>query len=455
MGASAAVFLLAAVFGSQEKGSVISSVVLCVFYLLIFYIFAVVRTNKGRASVRTVFLLVILTELSITTYIGIKTVGTTDRDTYPDRYEQIQTLLDMRRTDNADFYRTDIDYFSIFNNPFLYNYNGISIWSSTVNVDVVGFMAGLGVIGSRSNIDYTDTSPLVNAFLNMRYMISRRGKPIDNSVYWEAAGEAGDLLLLENRHYLPLGFMVNEDITGYKHYDDNPFLSQNDLLRHATGLEGHLFTIIDINALAQKDNERGRTIWSIKIPFDELLYAYCTTDCRELMEISVNGRVIRKDHVFDNEPYIITMGSFSRGDTVSFSLENSNALIYLGFLNSDLFEQGYDLLADEIWTLTKFTDTQVIGNVTALKDGALYTSIPGDKNWSVFVDGVKSEIVLIDNAMAAVRLNKGVHTVEFRYFNKSLLAGIIVSLVSLAVFAALVLMNTLKRRKQSSFGVNE
>jgi len=56
------------------------------------------------------------------------------------------------------------------------------------------------------------------------------------------------------------------------------------------------------------------------------------------------------------------------------------------------------------------------------------------------VDGVKSEIVLIDNAMAAVRLSEGDHTVEFRYFNKSLLAGIIVSLASLAIFAALVLL---------------
>jgi uncharacterized membrane protein YfhO len=127
-------------------------------------------------------------------------------------------------------------------------------------------------------------------------------------------------------------------------------------------------------------------------------------------------------------------------------LETGNASIYLGFLNSEVFERGYALLADETWNLTKFTDTQVSGNVTALKDGVLYTSIPGDENWNVYVDGVISELVLIDNAMAAVRLSKGAHTVEFRYYNKSLAAGIIVSLVSLAVFAALVLVNTRKSR---------
>jgi len=76
----------------------------------------------------------------------------------------------------------------------------------------------------------------------------------------------------------------------------------------------------------------------------------------------------------------------------------------------------------------------------------LYTSIPG-KNWNVFVDGVKSELLLINNAMAAVRLKEGVHTVEFRYFNKSLLAGIIISFVSLAIFIALVLLKLRKSGK--------
>jgi uncharacterized membrane protein YfhO len=125
----------------------------------------------------------------------------------------------------------------------------------------------------------------------------------------------------------------------------------------------------------------------------------------------------------------------------------SKPLIFTGLLNSEIFDRGYTLLADETLRLTKFTDTQVSGNVTALTDGVLYTSIPGDKNWNVFVDGIKSEIVLIDNAMTAVRLSEGTHTVEFRYFNKSLLAGIIASLVSLAVFAALALRKRKNERK--------
>jgi hypothetical protein len=253
----------------------------------------------------------------------------------------------------------------------------------------------------------------------------------------------GDLELLENKRYLPLGFMVDESITGYVHTGD-PFLSQNDLFRRTTGLDEDLFTITDISALSLKD-ERGSTVWGFITQSDKLIYAYCEIDRSEPMEI-FNGANIRTRPMIAATPYIFPVGNFSEGDIFFLSLKTGDASIYLGLLNSEIFEQGYALLADETLRLTKFTDTQVIGNVTALKDGILYTSIPGGKNWSVFVDGVKGEIVLIGNAMAAVRLTEGAHTVEFRYFNKSLLAGIIVSLVSLAVFAALILMNTLKCR---------
>ena len=112
-----------------------------------------------------------------------------------------------------------------------------------------------------------------------------------------------------------------------------------------------------------------------------------------------------------------------------------------------LFEQGYVLLADEPLNLTHFSETKVRGNVTALQDGILYTSIPG-RNWNVYVDGVKSELLLIDNAMAAVRLNAGTHEVEFRYLNKSFVAGVIISIVSLAVFAVMIIVDIRKRRKQ-------
>ena len=69
-------------------------------------------------------------------------------------------------------------------------------------------------------------------------------------------------------------------------------------------------------------------------------------------------------------------------------------------------------------------------------------------DWTVYVDGVKSEMVLIDGAMAGVFLKKGYSEIEFNYVNKSLIPGIMISLVSLAIFTVLVIYNFLKKNKK-------
>jgi len=434
IGISAALFLLSAVLGPQGKNYIIGSAVLCAFYVVLFYFLMKAKTVKTRAAVKTAAFLVILTELSITSYIGIKTVGTTDRDEYYDGYEQIQALLNKRKKTGIDFYRTDTILSGNFNDPYFYNYNGLSFFSSTINVDVLRFMRGLGLPSSRSRYNaflYQETTPLTNILLNMRYVINRKGK---------TAGGAGDSLLLGNKHYLPLGFMVNEELVRYKGHD-NPFLSQNSFFSLATGLNGNLFAISVINALDKPDNNPDNTLnistWYYRVPVTGIVYAYCMLDARETP--------LRFDvfHNFKAEPYFkalisdrifFPVGSLAEGDTVSFLLETDEASIYVGHINVELFERGYAKLASQTLNLTEFTNTKVRGNITAVEDGLLYTSIPADKNWNVYVDGEKNEIVPIDGAMAAVRLNKGYHEIEFRYFNTSLLVGIIVSLVSLTIF---------------------
>jgi uncharacterized membrane protein YfhO len=428
------------------------------------------RTAKTKTFARAAFFIAILTELSITSYIGIKTTGTTDRNEYYDGYEQVKALLNTRKKTDVDFYRTDLN--SPYNNnqPYLYNYNGISFFSTAINLDVHRFMQGLGLNCSRSQYNtnaffYGETSPLTNAFLNMRYLIGPTGGITDKNVYWEIIGKIGDLLLLENKYYLPLGFMVDNKLADYKHHDD-PFLAQNALFQLATGLDGDLFEKHEFNISDPRKNDYNQQIlkWNFQFLFNGMAYAYCWYDdivFRDYsrtysFEIDLNKTETEpvQLYVADNVPYIFPVGNITQNDNITFSVEINNnenkALIAVGLLNSELFEQGYAKLASQVLQLTEFTNTKVKGKITVLDDGLLYTSIPADRNWSAYVDGVKREIVKIDNAMLAVSLSKGHHEIEFRYFNTSLLAGGIVSLVSLAIFIALAVFETRKHRSSET-----
>jgi len=82
----------------------------------------------------------------------------------------------------------------------------------------------------------------------------------------------------------------------------------------------------------------------------------------------------------------------------------------------------------------------VEGTIACNRDGLLYTSIPQNGNWTVEVDGEPAEIRLVGDAMIAVDLTEGAHTVSFRYHNTAFSLGAKVTLLCLLVFAVLVVL---------------
>ncbi|MCL2044138.1 MAG: YfhO family protein [Treponema sp.] len=442
MGISAALILPAAAFGSQEKTAVIGSTVLCVMYIMVLQFFKGKSTGRTQRLITAAFFLMMLTELSVSTWIGVGTNGTTDRDDFLDHYKQTQSLLELLEPAGDNFYRTDSYRMQTFNDPLLHHYNGITFYSSITTSNFAQFIQGLGLDIGENHYTYHETTPLFNAFLAMRYVMSLEGYHIGDN-YWGLAGIAGNMLLLENHYYLPLGFMVNEELSAYKSQHDIPFSAQNDLFNKATGLEGSLFTVTNVTE-APPDrihSSAGSSFlsWDYSVPFDGPLYICARRDYEFRIEIFVNDTFIGSMFIPEFGFYRL-IGNFTHGDRITFSVPGEDpVLLYSGIFNENLFEQGYTRLASQPLTLTHFTNTLVKGHVTAYEDGLLYTSIPGDRNWSVYVNGVKSDIILIDNAMTAVHLSRGTHEVEFRYFNRSLLAGIFVSLTSLIIFTVFLI----------------
>ena len=443
MGICAAFFILMAAIGGQKKDYIIGSAGLCVLYLLIWDMSAV-KTGKIKTALHYGLLLLIMGELFITSYVGVNTNKTTNRKTYPDSYGQVQEVLSLRESAGSGFYRTEMANWFTLNDPSLYGYDGISFYSSTVDVSVTKFMEGIGLSAweTGNRYYYAETSPVINAFLNLRYLVSRDGKVRDSGVFWETAGKAGDTLLLENKRYLPLGFMVNNGLSGYEH-DANPFVSQNNLFRLATGLSSDLFTVMDVpnNPYSKKGDDNSDTVnWDYVIPADGVFYAHCIFPNETKASVYFNGEVLQKNE--NLRPCIITLGSFLKGDVITFTTGSKVSLgtarILAGVIDNELFDTGYALLADEVLNLTEFSETKISGNITVKKDGLLYTSIPNSKSWTAIVDGINAPVIEIDGCMIALRLSEETHNIEFRYYNKDLQTGIIISLLSLAVFAALI-----------------
>jgi hypothetical protein len=113
--------------------------------------------------------------------------------------------------------------------------------------------------------------------------------------------------------------------------------------------------------------------------------------------------------------------------------DDSTMLLQGVILNQEGFDSAYRKLSAHTMDITAFSHTEVTGTVTCEKPGLLYTSIPQDGNWNVYVNGQKKPVTLIAEGMVGVMLPAGSHEVVFRYENKAFTWGLIVSITSLAI----------------------
>ena len=98
--------------------------------------------------------------------------------------------------------------------------------------------------------------------------------------------------------------------------------------------------------------------------------------------------------------------------------------------------------------VTRWTDTRLEGEVNAEQAGALFTSIPYDKGWSVAVDGVKQEPGKIFDTFLSVEIPQGRHTVSLSYEPVGLRLGFGISGGCAACLVLMILTDRRKRRHQ-------
>lgn len=74
----------------------------------------------------------------------------------------------------------------------------------------------------------------------------------------------------------------------------------------------------------------------------------------------------------------------------------------------------------------------------------MFTSIPYDENWSIYIDGEEVETYEIFDMFLGADINSGNHTIEFKYNNKTFKYGLSISITS---FILLILYNIYRKRK--------
>lgn len=197
-----------------------------------------------------------------------------------------------------------------------------------------------------------------------------------------------------------------------------------------------------------------------EMPTDaELLFYLPTNYPREVdLSLSVNNKSFKDYGTFNgNETArIISLGEYKEGDSIELELSLVKKQLYwlrnqpcFYYLDMNVFKDVMHKLSADQLVIEEYTERSFDGTFTASREKELVmTTLAYDNGWNVFVDGKRVELVKAFGAFAAFYIEGEAgetHTVEIFYMPKTIVIGFLVSLISLLIFVALLLLD--RKRK--------
>ena len=479
--------LLAFVVLTQELTSknvtdatIILTMILIVLYVVILTVF---KDKKYQAASVAALLIVCVCSEAVMCDTSTMSISV-DKSPYVSDYEEFQEVKKTLDTiENGDFYRMELTDLRTRMDPSWYYYNGVSVFSSMASEIVSNLQDDLGMMSNRINsYTYNPQTPVYNMMFSLKYIVNNETPNVLSAPYYTMVTGNDEFEAYRNEYHLPIAFCVNSDVESWateEYMEDwkfetsqDPFQLQGEFFNLATGL-GNPFERLNISYITysnikpftediestsfyfQKDNAdaEASTTFYINTEKEGNVYIGFDVSGSNNKDIIVNSSLGTITHNADQE-CVLDLGRYQENESISVTVPYENATgtvkMFVYTLNDKVFKKGYNKLSDGQLITEVFEDNYIKGTVVTKKDAILYTSIPYDKGWSIYVDGEKIDeenILKIGQAMLGINIDKGAHEVEFRFEARGLKLGLIVSVATLAVLIFIMLITKKRREK--------
>ena len=95
-----------------------------------------------------------------------------------------------------------------------------------------------------------------------------------------------------------------------------------------------------------------------------------------------------------------------------------------------------------------FATNTITGSIDTDDSEVLFLSIPYSKGWTAYVDGKKTDLIAADTMFSAIEMSAGHHDIKLVYHTPGLFAGVILSLLGLALLLGSTRLSALLRREK-------
>ena len=162
-----------------------------------------------------------------------------------------------------------------------------------------------------------------------------------------------------------------------------------------------------------------------------------------------NGATSFVSDYFGNETKrIMKLGDFKEGDRVTVELRLKDDALYLSkeskyffyYIDHTALDEAFDQLSAAEMYVEDYGNDYLKGTIDLPAGQELiFTSIPYDAGWNVYIDGEKAETLMVCDSLLAVKSTAGYHDIEFRYMPKGYVLAMIITAISLVVFICFII----------------
>lgn len=350
----------------------------------------------------------------------------------------------------------------------LYGFNNETIFASTYYKAAQVTAGDLGM-ATGSNSQFEECfMPTLDSLLGVKYYFTSANiKDHQQLEYVDCASNVSDSInIYENKDALPLGFVGTGNLGTYGSTKYDPVMSQNNLYKAIMGNDNDVLLKDDIapvdeNLASVKEKKSGvsftingngstasEAVFRVEITNPGQIFVYA--DCGDATDITVHAG----DASYTIDPdkaCFCDIGNKESGDTLTVDIKAGasgvTGNLYAVTVNQDTFDKDVELIRSRGFTKCSFNGSKVSAQLNSDTDGILMTTIPYDKGWTVYVDGVKTDTFSVDMSLLAFNVTSGQHEIKMSYIPEGLKSGACISAITLVALVCYYMMLR-KRKKQ-------
>ena len=233
-----------------------------------------------------------------------------------------------------DFYRIEKTFQRSINDSLSLGYRGISTFSSSFDQSMLDYLYAMGSESFFYISIYNGATIVFDSLMSVKYVLSHD----EINKYYEAIAEENGITTYYNPYVLPLGFMVNNDLTNVEIIAGNPFKLQNEILSSMIGnYEKEYFSPLEIinisyeNLMVEENEEttsyskidknyEGIINLDVKVNSNYPLYSYFSVnDHFYNFFVDVNGKTVSNVSGAIND-----LGQYKEGETINIRVRTND-----------------------------------------------------------------------------------------------------------------------------------